>query len=254
MKKWVIIGICLAFASAFSLREFLFANESNQNEVAMENLAVDSSLVQELYTLINPSNDPAIIADMYLNGFPSNEHILATGAMNYIRNNYDVNSTEVKKGMLVVNFPAAYLRDSIKEVFGNIDYQDESFYVYNNEYGICGFTYLPEVDAYESLNGCGGSQFESFKRQIVDAKKEGQQVKIFEKSIYIYNDWDDYVSRRYVYSDYSQEKMLDYIETSSSENTDITLQQYIDKASTFVYIFEYDGANYIFKELKKIEG
>ena len=48
--------------------------------------------------------------------------------------------------------------------------------------------------------------------------------------------------------------MLDYIETSSSENTDITLQQYIDKASTFVYIFEYDGANYIFKELKKIEG
>lgn len=46
--------------------------------------------------------------------------------------------------------------------------------------------------------------------------------------------------------------MLDYIETSTTENNPISLESYIDEAATYEYVFENQNGNYIFKGLRQM--
>ncbi len=266
MKKCLIISIILLILCLITLgivtklseNESLNSNENNTttDEPASPNnipfsLDINSEFVQNLYKMASPSSDAGVLKDLYDDGIPSNTYILATGAMNYIRKNIPVDSEMIQNHMFTTTITKEDLKQHIEEVFGSINYQDEDFYVLNYEYGVCGFTYQEELERYESLNGCGGSMFESFKRKLISAREEDNYFYITEKSIYIYNDWDDYISRRYIYSDYNQEKMLDYIETSSNESLTITVDDYLGEAMTYDYVFEKNNDRYIFKGLQK---
>ena len=77
-------------------------------------------------------------------------------------------------------------------------------------------------------------------------------IHITEKSIYIYDDWDDYSSKIYIYSNYDQKNLLDYIEKSSSDNYNIEIDNYLDNASTYIYTFHKQNDKYIFDSLKRI--
>ena len=127
-----------------------------------------------------------------------------------------------------------------------------NFYVLNGDYGVCGFTYQPEIEQYISLNGCGGSNTDSFVREVVSARQEGNFLYITEKSIYIYADWNETITRKYIYNNCQQDKMLDYQETPSTESHLVELDDYIEEAATYEYVFENQNGQYIFKEFHPV--
>lgn len=269
MKKiGVIVLIVLFLVIVFSGIYFLvFLEDKDQNsslenseintplennEVTEKELDIHSYLVQDLYQKINPSNDAMVLKGLYGGESLSNEYILAVGAMNYIRKNIAIDSEMVQNHMFTISIKEEDLKKSIFEIFGNIEYQNTDFYVLNSDYGVCGFTYYNETSSYESLNGCGGSQNESFIRRVVSARQTGNTIYITEKSIYVYIDWNDYISRKYIYNNYHQDKMLDYKETSSTDSSPITLDSYIDEAATYEYVFKNFNGQYIFQDFYQV--
>ena len=71
---------------------------------------------------------------------------------------------------------------------------------------------------------------------------------------FIYNDWNDYSSKISFYSNYNQKNLQDYIETSSSDNYHIEINNYIDKASTYIYTFHKQNDKDIFDSLKRVNS
>ena len=227
------------------------------SEVQKKELDIHSYIVEDLYQKINPSNDAMILKGLYGGESLSNEYILVVGAMNYIRKTVPIDAEMVQNMMFTLNISKKDLEQNIYEIFGNIEYQDEDFYVLNGDYGVCGFTYQPEIEQYISLNGCGGSNTDSFVREVVSARQEGNFLYITEKSIYIYADWNETITRKtitrkYIYNNCQQDKMLDYQETPSTESRLVELDDYIEEAATYEYVFENQNGQYIFKEFHPV--
>ena len=255
-KRYIILSgmillILICIGSVFLLQKDLFI-EKIQIKTPTKELNAGSTLIQELYTIANPSNDGAILKELYDDGQADNGYILAMGAMNYIRKNISINDPMVQNMMFTATISKEELKQSIYEILGEIPYEDESFYVLNPDYGVCGFTYQPEVERYVSLNGCGGSNTETFLRKVLSARQEENYIYILEKSIYVYNDWDEYISRNYIYKDCNKNEMIDYQETESTESKPLSIENYLDKAATYEYVFENNNGQYIFKGLRKI--
>ena len=269
MKKLgIAILIILFVAVVASGVYFVFFQDSSLKSVESQNVNVDmplengevqkkeldihSYIVEDLYQKINPSNDAMILKGLYGGESLSNEYILAVGAMNYIRKTVPIDAEMVQNMMFTLNISKKDLEQNIYEIFGNIEYQDEDFYVLNGDYGVCGFTYQPEMEQYISLNGCGGSNTDSFVREVVSARQEGNFLYIIEKSIYIYADWNETITRKYIYNNCQQDKMLDYQETPSTESHLVELDDYIEEAATYEYVFENQNGKYIFKEFHPV--
>ena len=269
MKKLGIAILIILFVAVVAsgvyfvfFRDSSFKSVESQNvnvdmplensEVQKKELDIHSYIVEDLYQKINPSNDAMILKGLYGGESLSNEYILAVGAMNYIRKTVPIDAEMVQNMMFTLNISKKDLEQNIYEIFGNIEYQDEDFYVLNGDYGVCGFTYQPEMEQYISLNGCGGSNTDSFVREVVSARQEGNFLYIIEKSIYIYADWNETITRKYIYNNCQQDKMLDYQETPSTESHLVELDDYIEEAATYEYVFENQNGQYIFKDIHQV--
>lgn len=262
-KMWIFLGIVVMFAICILVSLLVLkpeleksnfdTNTNNDINYSSQELDINSDLVQSLYKMVNPSDAGEIIKELYGNEYLTNDYILAVGAMEYIRDNISIDDPMIQNHMFTATISKETLRKYIYKVFGNIDYQDASFNILNFEYGVCGFTYQPEIEQYISLNGCGGSNIEYFLRKVVSARQEKNYIYIVivEKSVYLYNDWNDYISRKYVYKDCSKEEMIDYQETDSSGSYQLSIDSYMDQASTYEYVFENNNGQYIFKKLQK---
>ena len=244
MKKKV--GIFISLFIIFSgIIIYIFIQDNSIKEHTVSNhLDINSSLVQELYNLINPSNDANVLKDLYENSGLTDKYILNIGITSNLKEYPNADK-------LII--PKANIEKSIHSVLGyNVTFTHQDVYTLN-DYG-CGYNYDKDTEQYKLIAGCGGNQFESFQRKIVDAIEMNDIIQITEKSIYIYNDWNDYSSRIYIYSNYDQKDLLDYIETSSSNNYNIEINNYIDKASTYIYTFHKQNGKYIFDSLKRVNS
>ena len=244
MKKKV--GIFISLFIIFSgIIIYIFIQDNSTKEHTVSNhLDINSSLVQEMYNLINPSNDANVLKDLYENSGLTDKYILNIGITSYLKEYPNADK-------LII--PKANIEKSIHSVLGyNVTFTHQDVYTLN-DYG-CGYNYDKDTEQYKLIAGCGGNQFESFQRQIVDAVEMNDIIQITEKSIYIYNDWNDYSSRIYIYSNYDQKDLLDYIETSSSNNYNIEINNYIDKASTYIYTFHKQNGKYIFDNFKRVNS
>lgn len=267
MKKRLLICLTIFIILIFAIGGFVLIQKSNlinpivknteteEKNFSNQELDINSELVQNLYKIANPSNDSIILKEMYLNESIPNYYILAMSAMAYIRDNISIDDPMVKNMMFSTTIKKDQLKKYIYKLFGNIEYQDEDFFVMNSEYGVCGFTYEKETELYVSLNGCGGSNTESFLRKIVGARQEGNLIYITEKSVFVYTnlDWNEnYISERYVYKDCSQKELIDYQEIDVTINNPLNIDSYLDKATTYEYVFENNNGQYIFKNFIKI--
>lgn len=250
----IFLGIVLLLI-VIGILVFLFLPKSEfektNNIVPSQELNINSELVQRLYKIANPSNDGGILKELYSDGQPTNAYILAMGAMEYIRDNISIDDPMVQNMMFTATITKQQLKKYIYRTFGDIEYQDENFYVLNPEYGVCGFTYQPEAERYVSLNGCGGSGAETFLRQVISARQEEKAIYIVEKSVYVYFEGNDYISRRYIYKDCSKEEMIDYQEVDATVSNPLFIDPYLDQAATYEYVFENNNGQYIFKGLIK---
>mgnify|MGYP001625363831 CR=1 FL=1 len=253
MKKKILIILGILTVISFSISFYYYQKNNTliENETS-ENNEINDDFIKELYQKVNPSEDAAILKENYENNTFTNTYILAAGAMNYIRKNYKVENENNLSDSTNIIIDANELNKEIKEIFGEISYQNEDFYVMNYEYSICGFIYQKDENKYISLSGCGGSMNESFVRKVVATKVENNTITITEKSIYIYNDWNDYTNKRYIYNDCQKTNLLDTIETDSHTTVDINIENYLENAATYEYIFTKENNNYIFKQFKKV--
>jgi len=207
----------------------------------------ENDYIQDIYNNVNLSNDVNILKGLYGNpGQFSNEYILSVGISNLVREQKLVDEEYIDQ---------SDVEKMIHKIFGyQVSFEHQDSYVLSQgsyENGVCGYWYRKEMKKYQLIHGCGGNMFESFKRKLISVEKKGDYLYLNEKLIYVYNDWDDYSSRIYIYNNYDKEKLLDYIEKDSSGTSSINWQDYLDRGSTYMYIFRKQNDQYIFEKIVK---
>ena len=240
-----VIKICPNDTTIYFMKKI--DSNSTFDSVSDGEIDVNSDFVQRLYHQVNPSDDASILKGIYEgeSGF-SNDYILSVGIVNLIKEKFYRNEEYIRaedvEQMIhkILGFQVSFVHQDTR-VFGF-----DSFGV-----GICGYTYLPESHQYQLMHGCGGNWFEFFDREVVSAVKNEDYVFITEKSIYWYNDWDDQISKRYIYNNSNREKLLDYIVKDSNEFYQVKLADYMKDASTYVYVFKKQNGEYILESVKK---
>lgn len=179
MKKILIfvIGILLIIFAFLTFN--LFKDNLNSLETTSEMLNINSELVQELYSTINPSEDANVLIGLYENDKISNEYILACGITNYLKE-YNIAPEYISK---------IDVENSIHSIFGySTPIVHEDVYILNDK--ACGYFYNSKIEKYQLVSGCGGNNNEKFYRKIISAEKKNNFIFIKEKSIYMYNDWN----------------------------------------------------------------
>ena len=91
MKKKTVLLISLVMfivAEIIILYNFKDRNFANDNDI---NIDKNSSLVKELYDMVNPSNNAILLDELYKNKDLTSKYIVAMGINNYLKYN------EIKK-------------------------------------------------------------------------------------------------------------------------------------------------------------
>ena len=206
-------------------------------------LDINSKDVQSLYQMANPFDD-AMVLELLYKDFDSfdNQYILAVAIQNYL-NNYSETIQYIFKDDVEKN---------IFKIFGNnISFSHKKTYLFNN--GYCGFDYNPKLERYEILPGCSGSMEAKFYRKIVDAVLKNDEIIIFEKSIYVYNDFLASNPHITIYNNIINKDIILNYSSNSNGELNININDYIDQASTYKYVFKKNGTDYIFESFHLIK-
>lgn len=229
-KILIILGILILLTSGIFL-DFLFFKPKD--------LDIFSDEIRELYNSVNPSSDFNVANLLYSTNPLANEYILDIGLMAVIQEVGEENAQTISKEKV---------EEKIKYILGDISYYHEKTYLLEK---VCGYTYNDLQQQYEIINGCGGNWYKRIHRKMISAKKKRNKIIITEKMIYEEDDWNDTLSKRTIYSDLSKTKQLDYKEVSSNINYAVDIEEYLEEASTYEYIFEKKDNHYIFKNISK---
>ena len=222
---------------------FFFPNDDDNKNIKYSDVSVTDSVVTSLYEMVNPSDDVVSLYDLYQKETFTNEYILGCAIVLYYKDHPnttgDISSQEV----------SLY----VQRIFGDISYENSSGFVANPL--VSSFTYDASSDTYHCALAGGGSNTESIKREIVSAKKSDTEYIITEKSIVIFEDNLGKEESEYslsIYDDVSHTNLIDTISFSGDEKPSISIQDYIDQASTYEYHFEFNGENFVFKSFQKV--
>ncbi len=198
-------------------------------------LNISSPLVQNLYKQVHPTEDVFVFYDFYKNEKFSNEYILAVGLKMYLENYPNA-----------ISIPKEEVEKNIYEVFGeSISFSHATAYLLVDNY--CGYMYNSENNQYEILSGCGGSA-DKFYRQIVKVARDKNQLVLYEKSIFVEYATGmegDYYT---IYNNVIDKKII-----KKDSGFVINLDDFLEEASTYKYIFEKEKGHYIFKSIALVK-
>lgn len=249
MKKKTVLLISLVMfivAEIIILYNFKDRNFANDNDI---NIDKNSSLVKELYDMVNPSNDAILLDELYKNKELTSKYIVAMGINNYLKyneikkfNNNDINGGYINE---------SDVRDNIKYVLGNISYNNTDTYIMKDNYFM--FKYNNELSRYELVGGGDGS-YTGYYRVIDSAYVNDNKLYIKEKLIYYTYDFNEVINKISIYDNPDMINILDYREISSYDEINY-LDNFIDKGSIYLYEFEKvdNNNNYIFKKITRLK-
>ena len=238
MKKFGFLILGILIVDVY----FIYLYVSNLQDDGYQVLNVSSSVVQELYSKVNPTTDATVLKSIYQEEKFENQYILSISISNYLKE---------KKLQSPLYINPLEVEHMVHSIFGyDIRFNHEDTYLFSN--GVCGYRYNVIINRYENMGGCDGNSNEKFYRKVVSAEQTGDWILITEKMIYLYDDWDTEFSRKYVYNHFNREKVLDVFETSSREQTDISIEDYFNDASTYIYYFRLKNGEYLFKGIKRV--
>ncbi len=204
-------------------------------------LSIDSPLIKNLYNSVQASNDALVLKHLYTEESFDNDYILAVGMKNYLQN----------QNTLITTVSTNDLKKNVQAIFGkDINFHNADFYLLFDNY--CGFNYDAKNEVYNIISGCDGDMFNHFYRQIDSAEKENNLIKIREKSLYVYNEWDENSSYIWIYDNLDKKNLIDSFAKNLEEDYQNYFDVYKDKASTYEYVFEKEEDNYIFKYIKRV--
>ena len=249
MKKKTVLLISLVMfivAEIIILYNFKDRNFANDNDI---NIDKNSTLVKELYDMVNPSNDAILLDELYKNKDLTSKYIVAMGINNYLKynkikkfNNNDINGGYINE---------SDVRDNIKYVLGNISYNNTDTYIMKDNY--CMFKYNNELSRYELVGGCDGS-YTGYYRVIDSAYVNDNKLYIREKLIYYTYDFNEVINKVSIYDNPDMTNILDYREISSYDEINY-LDNFIDNGSIYLYEFEKvdNNNNYVFKKITRLK-
>lgn len=249
MKKKTVLLISLVMfivAEIIILYNFKDRNFANDNDT---NIDKNSSLVKELYDMVNPSNNAILLDELYKNKELTSRYIVAMGINNYLKyneikkfNNNDINGGYINE---------SDVRDNIKYVLGNISYNNTDTYIMKDNYYM--FKYNNELSRYELVGGGDGS-YTGYYRVIDSAYVNNNKLYIKEKLIYYTYDFNEVINKVSIYDNPDMINILDYREISSYDEINY-LDNFIDKGSIYLYEFEKvdNNNNYVFKKITRLK-
>lgn len=239
LVMFIVVEIIILYY--FKDRTFVNNNDTNIDK--------NSTLVKELYDMVNPSNDAILLDELYKNKDLTSKYIVAMGINNYLKyneikkfNNNDINGGYINE---------SDVRDNIKYVLGNISYNNTDVYIMRDNY--CMFKYNNELSRYELVGGCDGS-YTGYYRVIDSAYVNDNKLYINEKLIYYTYDFNEVINKVSIYDNPDMINILDYREISSYDEINY-LDNFIDKGSIYLYEFEKvdNNNNYIFKKITRLK-
>lgn len=208
---------------------------------------INSELVQSLYKTVNPSDDAYVLSKFYEKPEEfENEYILTTAIKMYI---------DSQNGENVETIPRKDIEENIYKLFGkDIKFKHDTVYVMFGSY--CMFRYDDTKKLYILVGGCDGSINHLFYRKVVAAEETQKELIIYEKLIYVNYEWDD-IALEYgyvtIYNNTNDKKIIKTYDHNPREPLGITIDDYLNDASTYKYIFEKDNNNYIFKKIQLVK-
>lgn len=235
----VIIGICIF--------GFLLLPEKKEKN-SFESVPITEERVKKLYELANPSDNYSTMADVYKRETFSNEFILGTAFVAFLKDhpNYEQEIKEEEIDLYV------------KKIFGNVTYAHTTGYIVSKE--LCNFRYHKNTSSYEYLTGCDGSLNTSIIKKLESAKKSDTEYILRERIIVTESNWDLLIGTEEkeatmkIYGDINENKLLKEIKYDyEKEGPKIKIEDYWDFASIYEYHFKFDGENFIYQKLEKVE-
>lgn len=206
-------------------------------------LDINSMKVQSLYEMATPLNDANILKYLYEKPETfENQYILSVSIKNYLdeQNNF------------VESISKDIVEQYIHKVFGNnISFHHEKVYILEDNY--CGFDYNKDLNQYEYLSGCDGNMNEKFYRKIISANEEDDKIIILEKSLYVYNDWNSNNSHITIYNNITDKKIISSYNLDLDSEMNIDIDDYIDSASTYQFVFKKVDNRYIFLNVSLLD-
>lgn len=250
-KKTVLLISLIMFVVAEIIILYYFKDSTfvNNNDT---NIDKNSTLVKELYDMVNPSNDAILLDELYKNKELTSKYIVAMGINNYLKHNEikKFNNNDINGGYI----NESDVRDNIKYVLGNISYNNTDVYIMRDNY--CMFKYNNELSRYELVGGCDGS-YTGYYRVIDSTYVNGNKLYIKEKLIYYTYDFNEVINKVSIYDNPDMINILDYRENREISSYDEInyLDNFIDKGSIYLYEFEKvdNNNNYIFKKITRLK-
>lgn len=207
-------------------------------------LDINSEEVQSLYEMATPSNDATILKNLY--GNPNtfeNQYILSISINNYLN----------EQNEFIESISKDIVEEYVYKIFGdNISFKHEKVYVLSG--GHCGFDYNENLQQYEFLHGCGGNMNEKFYRKITSAIEEDDKIIILEKSLYVYYNFDSEISHITIYNNITDKMIIKTYDMNPGESMDINIDDYLDEASTYQYVFKKVDGRYIFESFNLLDN
>lgn len=213
-----------------------------------QTIDIESDFIKSLYNKVNPSYDANVVKEMFTDTEKfSNKYLIATGIMGLIKEKEYLNEEFIDE---------IDVENSIKKIFGNnITFTHEDTYIIGNDIydnAICGYNYLKDSQRYQLMHGCSGNWFETFKRKLIYAEQNGDYIYLKEKSIYKYHDGEiGTAGTVYIYNNFNREKLIQSFKIDANEHYGINLEDYIEEASTYIYIFKKYNDDYILEKIVK---
>ena len=206
-------------------------------------LDINSEKVQSLYEMVTPVEEATVLKKLYeKSGVFENQYILSVAINNYLN----------EQNNFIETISQDIVEEYIYKIFGDdISFEHEKVYVFSGDY--CGFDYNEELHQYESLHGCGGNMNEKFYRKITSATEDDDKIIILEKSLYVYYDFDYEISNIIIYNNIIDKKIISEYNLDSSNELSIDIEDYIDSASTYQYVFKKVDDRYIFESFNLLD-
>lgn len=260
-----VIGLAsyIVYDKVINVKEEKEVNEKNtakentkkEEETNEKTLDVNSELVQNLYSMINPDDSNELLYELYINNSFTDKYKIGMSILKYLKENNLFEIVDGKKERSTSDKASYISEDTIKEymqkIFGNSNYTNQDKVSLITD-GICFYDYNNTYKRYENLaNGCHGSNHK-FYREIASAKSKDNKVYIREKNVYgfyktIVTGGEESAS---VYSN-PDKKVQVYFETGDNAHN-VDLKNYIDNGSVYEYEFEKLDNNYILKSIKRL--
>ncbi len=244
MKKENIILIILTILATI-LGVFLLIISNKKTETSVTDIDINSELVQNLYEMANPSNDSKLLDELYSDKL-TNQYIIAMGISNYLKNNEPISIEYLENTYGPKTYiPAEDVQKNIKLILGNIEYKNQDVFILDDD--ICGYNYNEELNRYEDKGGCGGTADSKYYRKIVSAYIKNDRLYIREKMFYATFDFNNNYNKISIFDNNDMKNIIDYIE-KENDNSNIDINNYIDKGSLYEYEFKKldNNNNYIF--------